>query len=83
MARAKYALLVRDNENQEWAVWRNRLIYYLHDLANEYKTYIEKYPEKHVMPVEIHTVSPMHIEAGYKRHKAMEEVNNHVKSKIQ
>lgn len=71
--KAKYALLVRDNENQEWVIHRNRLIYYLHELANEYKTYTQEHPGKPVMPVELFQVSLAHIESGYKRHKAMED----------
>lgn len=73
---AKYALLVRDNEDQEWAVWRNRLICHLHDLAYEYKTYIQKNPDKHAIPVEIHQISPSIIEASYGRHMAMMEAQN-------
>lgn len=76
MAKAKYALLVRDNDSEEWRVHRNRLIYYLHDLANDYKTYTEKYPNKHVMAVELFQVSSSHIESGYKRYKAMKEHKN-------
>lgn len=69
---AKYALLVRDNENQEWAVHCNRLLCHRHELAYEYKTYIQKYPDKHVIPVEIHQITSESIEISYERHMAME-----------
>lgn len=73
---AKYALLVRDDDNEEWRVHRNRLICHLHELAYEYKTYIQKYPDKHVIPVEIHQISPSIIESSYGRHMTMMEAQN-------